>query len=158
MATKSVETRIKEKKIAEVINPKLVRAESTITLRQALDIMQKNKSGYIVVADANKVVGIFTEVDVTRKILANRVKLDLRISEFMTKNPSVLSPQDTVGHAMELMGDKRFYHIPLVNQENDLCGVLSVRTLIRFMAEFYPTEVFNLPPNSDQVMESQEGG
>ena len=76
----------------------------------------------------------------------------------MTPNPSVLSPEDSVLQAIKLMGENRFYHIPLVDQNHQLTGVISVRTLIRFLAAFYPNEVYNLPPVHDQIMETQEGG
>ena len=57
-----------------------------------------------------------------------------------------------------LMGEHRFYHIPLVDDRGELVNVISVRTLIRFLSEFYPTEVYNLPPRPDQVMRTPEGG
>ena len=80
------------------------------------------------------------------------------ISEVMTKDPVVLKPNDLVGTAIDLMGERRFYHIPLVNDQGELVNVLSVRTLIRFLGEFYPTEIYNLPPRPDQIVETQEGG
>jgi CBS domain-containing protein len=55
------------------------------------------------------------------------------------------------------MAERGFYHIPLVLNKQ-LTGILSVRTLIRFLAEFYPAEVYNLPPNPHQIMATPEGG
>ena len=46
----------------------------------------------------------------------------------------------------------------LVNEKGDLVNVLSVRTLIRFLSEFYPAEIYNLPPDPDQVLTPPEGG
>lgn len=158
MATKPVELLLKEKKIYQIINPRLIQSPSTITVRQAIDYMQQNKSGYIVIADKKKVVGIFTETDVVRKILDQNVDWDRPVSEFMTTAPACLSPKDSVGRAIDLMGTQRFYHIPLVDDSGYLTGVLSVRSLIRFLAEFYPVEVYNLPPDPDQIMSSAEGG
>ncbi len=158
MTKPSVETLLKEKKIYQVINPKCVTTHPDVSIKQAINVMQENKSGYIVVAEHNQCVGMFTETDVVRKILGKDVSWNAPIRDFMTKNPSVLSPNDPVGKAIELMGDNRFYHVPLVDANGNLSGVLSVRTLIRFLAEFYPTEVFNLPPDPNQVMTQPEGG
>ena len=158
MQKKPVTTLLKEKKIKEVINPRLVQAPPTITLKQAIKLMQERPSGYIVIAEKNKVVGIFTEVDVARRILGSQVDWNRPIRDFMTPKPMVLSPDDSVLQAIKLMGENRFYHIPLVDQNDELTGVISVRTLIRFLAAFYPTEVYNLPPVHDQIMETQEGG
>ncbi|OGX05261.1 MAG: hypothetical protein A3G87_06630 [Omnitrophica bacterium RIFCSPLOWO2_12_FULL_50_11] len=158
MAEKPVEVVLKEKKIYQITNPRFVQAPPDISIKQAIDLMQGNRSGYIIIAKDKKVVGIFTETDVVRKILDHDVDWSSPVSMFMTKDPAVLTPNDSVGKAISLMGKHRFYHIPLVDEKNELTNVLSVRTLIRFLAEFYPTEVYNLPPNPAQVMETPEGG
>ena len=120
--------------------------------------MHENRSGYVVVAKNKKVVGLFTETDIVWKILGQDVDWSRPIGDFMTKDPFCLTPQDSVGRAMSLMRDREVYHIPLVNEKKELVNVLSVRTLVRFLAEFYPTEVYNLPPKPEQVMETPEGG
>ena len=158
MANKAIEALLKEKKIYQVINPKCVTTHPDVSVKRAIEIMQENKSGYVVVAENNKCVGMFTETDVARKILGKDVNWGAPIRQFMTPNPCVLSPNEPVAKAIDMMGDHRFYHVPLVDAAGNLAGVLSVRTLIRFLAEFYPTEVFNLPPDPNQVMTSPEGG
>ena len=156
--TKSVEQVLKAKRIEEITTPKLVQAPPEISVKDGIDLMQKNRAGYIVVAKNKKVVGIFTENDVIKKILDKDVDWNLPICDFMTPNPPVLKPTDVVGTAIDLMGEKKVYHIPLVDDKGDLVNVLSVRTLTRFLAEFYPTEIYNLPPRPNQVMPTQEGG
>ena len=158
MATKSVETVIRAKKISEIINPRLVQAPPETSVKDGIAIMQKSKAGYIVVAKNKKVVGIFTETDVVQKILDRNVNWEDPIGTYMTKEPFVLKPTDTVGTAIDLMGQHKFYHIPLIDDKAELVNVLSVRTLIRFLAEFYPQEVYNLPPHPNQIMDTQEGG
>lgn len=158
MPTKSVESVIRAKKIGEVINPKLVQSPPEVSVKDAIKLMQENRAGYIVVAKNKRVVGVFTETDVAQKILDQDVNWDDPISKYMIKDPLVLKPTDTIGTAIDLMGEHRFYHIPLVNDQGELVNVLSVRTLIRFLAEYYPQEVYNLPPHPDQIMETPEGG
>ncbi len=157
-STKSVEALLKEKRISEIINPKLVQSAPDITIDQAVNLMLENKSGYIVIAKGKTVVGIFTETDFVRKVIDQNVDWKRPVSDFMTPEPKTLSPEDSVGQVIDLMGRYRFYHIPLVNDKNELVNVISVRTVIRFLAEFYPTEVYNLPPDPSQIMESAEGG
>ncbi len=150
---------VKSIKIGQIVNPRLIQAPPEISVRTAVEIMQNNKSGYIVVADhTRKVVGMFTETDVLNRVLGKKDAWTKPVAEFMTKSPIVLSVNDTVGRAIEIMGKNRFYHIPLVDDKGCLVNVISVRTLIRFLAEFYPTEIYNLPPKYDQTMETAEGG
>ena len=158
MAVKSVDAVLKAKRINEITNPKLVQATPDLSVKDAIELMQQNRAGYIVVAKNKKVVGIFTESDVVQKILERDVNWSDPISKYMTTDPLCLKPTDLVGTAIDLMGEKRLYHIPLVDDKGDLVNVLSVRTLIRFLGEFYPTEVYNLPPHPNQIMETPEGG
>lgn len=150
---------IKSIKIGQIINPRVIQAPPEITVKTAVEIMQNNKSGYIVVADhQHKVVGMFTETDVLTRVFGKKDVWKKPVSELMTKDPMTLSVKDKVGKAIELMGKNHFYHIPLVDERGKLVNVISVRTLIRFLAEFYPTEIYNLPPKYDQTMETAEGG
>ena len=158
MSSKSVDKLLKEKKISDIVNPRLIQAPSRTSLQAAVELMRKEQSAYIVVADGKKVVGMFTETDVIQKILNRAVDWTRPIKDFMTPDPMVLKPGDSVGQAIDLMAEHRVYHIPLVDGKNQLTGVLSVRTLIRFLAEFYPSEVYNLPPNLHQIMQTPEGG
>ncbi len=154
----SVNDLLRKKQIHEIINPRLVQTLPKISLRDAVEKMRENRSGYIVIATDGKVEGIFTEYDVLFKVLGKSIDWQKPVSDFMTADPIVLSPDDSVGEAIDVMGEHQFYHIPLVSDKNELVGILSVRSLIRFLAEFYPTEVFNLPPKIDQIMETPEGG
>src|SRR3990167_8011039 len=113
MATKSLETVIRAKKISEIINPRLVQAPPELSVKDGIALMQKDKAGYIVVAKSKKAVGIFTETDVVQKILDQDVNWGNPISQYMTKDPFVLKPTDTVGTAIDLMSSHRFNHIPL---------------------------------------------
>ncbi|MBI4388019.1 MAG: CBS domain-containing protein [Candidatus Omnitrophica bacterium] len=158
MPERSVEELLKEKKIYQIVNPKLVQAPPETSIKAAVELMQKNRSGYVVLSKNKKAVGVFTEDDVVTKILGQVVSWDRPVSEFMTKNWAALKMTDPVGAAIDLMGERRLYYIPLLNEKGELENVLSVRTLIRFLAEFYPTEIYNLPPKPNQVMETPEGG
>lgn len=157
-SAKEFEELLREKKIYQIINPRLVQAPPSITVRDAIKLMQDHKAGYIVIVEKKKCVGIFTETDVVRKILEQDVDWDKQVREFMTPDPVCLKPDDSVGTAIDVMGSNRFYHIPLVDDKGELVQVISVRTLIRFLAEYYAAEVLNLPPHPNQVMTSPEGG
>jgi CBS domain-containing protein len=158
--TPEVESLIKKTKIYQVTNPRLVHAPSSISIRQAIQIMQENRSSYIVIEDQNILKGIFTATDVATRVLGHVIDWERPVAEVMTTNPVTLHYTDTVEQAMEYMAKYRCDHIPLIHEgsKNELAGVLSVRSLIRFLAEFYPTEVLNLPPDPNQVMKTPEGG
>ena len=157
--TKKIEDILKEKKIYQILRPKCVWASPKITLREALNLMHREKSGYIIAADEHlKVVGTFTERNVLMQVLKPRVSLNEPMSKYMRANPVTLKKTDTVGQAINVMHENSVRHIPLVDDLGQLVGVLSARTIINFLAELFPTEVFNLPPRSNQTFHTAEGG
>jgi CBS domain-containing protein len=158
MPEKKIEEIVKSKKIGEIVSPKLVQAPPETPVREALELMQKNRSGYIVVAKNRKVAGLFTETDFVRQVLEKDVDWGRPIRDFMNPEPATLTMTDEVGTAIDLMGRNYVYYIPLVDEKKELVNVISVRTLIRFLAAFYPEAVYNLPPRPDQVSTTQEGG
>ena len=159
MPPKSIEEVLKETKIHEILRPKLVTAQPGISLRQALDLMRAEKAGYIVVADRHlKVTGLFTEREVLMKVLCKGVSLDEPIDRYMKTPVKTLMKSATVGEAIKFMNDEKVRHIPLVDEFGQMNGVLSIRTIVAFLAELFPVEVFNLPPKADQIHDQAEGG
>ncbi len=158
MARKPIKDLLKENKVTVVSHAQCIQASPNLSIGQTIELMRNNKSGYVLLVDGGQVTGIFTEVDVVRKILCSTVDWSKPVRTVMTQNPSVLTQADSVGTAIDLMGKERFYHIPLVDEKKNLAGIISVRSVIKFLAEFYPTEVYNLPPDPHQVMNTQEGG
>ena len=159
MPAKTIEEILRDTKIYQILRPKLVTAPPELTLQEALDLMHREKAGYIVVADSHlKVVGLFTERDVLMKVLKPGVSLDEPMANYMVHNPPALSKTDTVGTAIDFMKQHNVRHIPLVDELGQMNGILSVRTIVNFLAELFPTEVFNLPPKPNQIAETVEGG
>lgn len=159
MPAQSIEDILKTTKIYQILRPKLVTSPPDRTLKDALDLMHREKAGYIVVADAHlKVVGMFTEREVLMNVLKPGVSLNEPVSKYMRKDVHTLSKSDTVGQALKAMYDFSIRHVPLVDDYGQMNGVLSIRTIVTFLAELLPTEIFNLPPRADQMHETVEGG
>lgn len=158
MATKPIEKLIRETTLEQVSKTKFLQCSPETPVGKAIEQMQALKSGYIAVTQDKKLIGLFTENDVVKKILEQDLDWNRPVREFVEPNPIVLTPKDSVAVAIARMGEHRIYHIPLVNEKQELVEVLSVRALIRLLAEFYPAEVLNLPPKPNQLMETVEGG
>ena len=159
MPGKTIEEILKDTKIYQILRPKLVTAGPDISLQEALDLMHGQRAGYIVVADAHlKVIGMFTEREALMNVLRKGVSLSEPLSKYMRTDVHTLSKSDTVGAALDAMLQFNIRHVPLVDEFGQMNGVLSIRTVVNFLAELFPTEVFNLPPRSDQIHETVEGG
>ena len=158
-APKNIEDILKETKIYQILRPKCVNSAPDITVQEALDLMHRERSGYIVIRDEHlRVLGLFTERDVLMKVLCPGVNLSEPLKKYMNTELVALSKSDTVGAALNAMKKYNVRHIPLVDEMGQMTGVLSVRTIANFLSELFPTEVFNLPPKSDQTFHTAEGG
>ncbi len=157
--SKNIEDILKETKIYQILRPKCVNCAPEFSLQEALDLMHHEKSGYIVIRDEHlRVLGMFTERDVLMKVMCPGVDLNEPVKKYMNTEFVELSKSDTVGTAINAMKKYSIRHIPLVDEVGQMTGVLSVRTIANFLSELFPTEVFNLPPKSDQSYPAAEGG
>ena len=160
MATaKSIEEVLKETKIYQILRPKLVMALPSLPLQEALDLMHHERSGYIVIADEHsKLVGMFTEREVLMNVMKPGVSMSDPVEKYMRRDVHPLKKTDTVGEALDLMNKFSIRHIPLLDEFGQVNGILSIRTIVSYMSELFPTGVFNLPPKSDQIHDRAEGG
>ncbi|MGI8896866.1 MAG: CBS domain-containing protein [Pyrinomonadaceae bacterium] len=131
--------------------------EPSDSLSKAIEVMKQDEGGCAIVCEYGRVAGIFTERDVLTKIIGESVDMNDPVSKWMSPVVATLSPDATIGDAVAMMTEKSYRNIPLV-KDGQLAGSISVFDVISYLAESYPKETMNLPPNPDQVMDSEHGG
>jgi len=101
------------------------------TVRQ----MNMHNIGCLLVTDAeDKLIGIFTERDVLNRVAGLVDDLAaVTIGEIMTKNPITLTSDLPIAHAVNLMSNHGFRHLPLVDDQDRPVGIISFRDVIRFL-------------------------
>ncbi len=125
-----------------------ITVEIDTTVQDAVHLMQTKRIGCVLVTSHNKLLGIFTERDVLKKILG--AAFDLRstpITEVMTTNPQALNEDDTIAYALNFMDLGGYRHIPLVNDNFEPVGLVSVKDIVSYLVEHFADEVLNLPPH-----------
>jgi len=117
---------------------------STITVADAVAEMNKNKIGCVVIIDAGRIVGIFTERDVLRRIVGDGVDAKTTaVGDVMTKDVITIPPNTTVEQTMVLFADKRCRHIPVVDSGR-LVGLISIGDISRWVADASRAEADHL--------------
>jgi CBS domain-containing protein len=106
------------------------------TVIEAVNAMEKNRVGAVAVVEQGFLKGIFTERDVMRRVvLAKRNPETTTMSEVMT-TPVQTVPSDTSRHeALVMMIEKHIRHLPIVDQEGRILGMLSIRNLLQRRVE-----------------------
>ena len=128
------------------------------SVRHVIETVQRHQFGAVLVCDQDRPVGIITERDVLMKVVARDVDYDSPVERFMTPAPRTLTAEHTVGEAIALMNNEGFRNIPIVDADTGVAVALfRVRDVIYHLAEAFPEHVLNLPPRSDQRMETPEG-
>lgn len=116
--------------VKHIMVENVVTANSNITVKRAIETLYEKHIGSIVVVDDDeKCVGIFTERDVIR-VVAKNAQLNQPIDKVMTKNVVTIQEETLLDEARRLIVAHRIRHLPVVNQENKLVGLLSVRWLL----------------------------
>ena len=89
--------------------------------------------GAVIVMEGEALAGILTERDVLRAVAAG-IQDETIVSDWMTRDPETMAPDDTTQHAAVLMIHGGFRHLPLV-EGDDVVGMLSIRDLMRVVLD-----------------------
>lgn len=137
------------RKIADVIrNQQILTAEPGLTVSEAASQMSRNHVGAIMVVADERLIGIFTERDALNRVLAaNRHADEVTLAEVMTPDPATMTPDRPLGHALHLMYEGGYRHVPIVEAGRPV-GMVSARDalgaeLVDFEGELARREEIN---------------
>jgi CBS domain-containing protein len=102
------------------------------TVYSALQVMADNNIGAVLVLEGSRIAGILSERDYARKvILEQRSSMDTKVADIMTAEVVTVGPDDDVDRCMNLMTDGRFRHLPVVEGDGNLVGLVSIGDVVR---------------------------
>jgi CBS domain-containing protein len=99
------------------------------SLGEAAARMAERGVGAVVILEGDSIAAILTERDVMKAVAAGNDG-SAPVSEWMTKRPDTIEPDDTTDHAATLMIHGGFRHLPVV-EEGKVVGIVSIRDLMR---------------------------
>jgi len=99
----------------------------------AIDAMAEKNYGAILVTKQGKLSGIFTERDILRKVAAKRKNVEkTKLKDVMTANPKTATANDNVSDCLRRMSQGRFRHMPVIDEEGKVTGMLSQGDFVAF--------------------------
>ncbi|HEX5370982.1 MAG TPA: CBS domain-containing protein [Dehalococcoidia bacterium] len=138
--------------------PPLISVPTTATVGAALDAVQKHGKGYVLIVDDGRPRGILSQREVLMKIVARDVKYDSNVMEYISKIPVTLTARERISRAIKVMIAEGVDNIPIVDGDGRATAVLRAVDVIQFLAEAFPEQLLNLPPDPHQTLSKPEGG
>lgn len=106
-----------------VTDVKTIEQESTV--QEAAKEMVKNRVGSLIVVKETRLVGIVTEDDILKKVVAeNKNPSKVRVKEIMTRKVIMIDPNEDLDYALEIMKSKKIKKLPVV-AGNKLIGIVT---------------------------------
>jgi CBS domain-containing protein len=107
---------------------------SDASVYSAIELMADKRVGALLVIDGTDLVGVISERDYARKvILQGKASHDTFVREIMTPSPITITCDTTVDEAMRTMVDNRIRHLPVLNKDGSVAGVLSIGDLVKWI-------------------------
>ena len=112
----------------------VVMDSSEETLAEAAARMREQQTGSLLVMDADRLLGIFTERDLLKAIASGLDPKQATIKDIMTTDLVTVEPTTTLREAAHIMASKWIRHLPVIDQEK-VVGVISQRDLTGVVAQ-----------------------
>ena len=98
----------------------------------ALALMAEKNIGALLVMEDERLIGIISERDYARKVvLAGRVSKETLVGDVMSTTVIFAEPSETVEECMALMTEKRIRHLPVIQDDGKLLGMVSIGDLVK---------------------------
>jgi len=132
--------------------------ESGTPVRETIARMRAEQGRAALIVRDGKLVGIFTERDVLRRVALVAEAMHGPIDAVMTDAPIAVAPDRSAAAALWLMDDHHFRNLPVVDDQGRIVGDMTYAAIIRYLAARYPVEVLNRPLRPEQYADEAEGG
>jgi CBS domain-containing protein len=112
------------------------------TVIEAVRRMEQDRVGAVAIVRGDALVGMFTERDLmTRVVLAGKDATTTKVAEVMTADVMSVAPDTSIAGALRLMVERHFRHLPIVDGDKKLLGMLSMRHLLRQRVDILTSEL-----------------
>jgi CBS domain-containing protein len=119
---------------------KLIMVSKETTVSEAAGLMASKNAGAVLVIDNQQLVGIFTERDAVFRVLAmGKDAVSTQLRDVMTAAPSTVAGSTSYGHALLLMHEKGFRHVPVVDGDR-VIGIVASRNAMDPQLEEFVSE------------------
>jgi CBS domain-containing protein len=127
--------------VKSLVEPKkLILLPPETTVSEAARRMAAKNTGAVLVMENDVLIGIFTERDAVFRVLAKGQDAQTTLlREVMTPGPATVPPNTSYGHALLIMQERRFRHVPVV-ENGHVLGIVAARNAMDPQLEEFVSE------------------
>ncbi len=153
----NVETSLKHEKIRHLDLTEFSIVSSGTPVREVVEQLRHERHNCALVTDGGALVGIFTDRDVLFKVVTDSAVWEQPIDNLMTAAPTTAHPDEPAEDALDMMNTGHFRNVPVVDAAGQVLGNVTHYAFIKFLADHFPQEIYNLPPDNS-IHEDRYGG
>ena len=120
--------------VKDLMTKNVVTIDANKTVVEAAALMSENDIGDLIVMDNNTPVGIVTERDFVRRVLAEGKSTESKVSEVMTRPLKVIDPDAPIKEAARRMVNKRIRRLPVI-KDNKLVGIITAADFAKHLSK-----------------------
>ena len=117
-------------KVKDLMKKDFPISDESESLKEAIIKMSEGKLGHILFMDNNKIKAVLSDGDLRRAMMSEDFDLNEKAIKFATKNPKVINENTLASDALKFMEDNKIQFLPVVNDKNEVVGVLHLHHLV----------------------------
>jgi CBS domain-containing protein len=117
-------------KVKDIMTKNVVSISADKSVYEAAGLMGETHVGCLVIVDGETPIGIVTERDIVRRVVAKKLPLETEVSEIMSKSLVTIEPDASLKTAARLMSTNKIRRLPVMKQ-NRLVGILVASDFVR---------------------------
>ena len=125
--------------VKDIMTKEVVTIDNSKTVFEAAELMSTKSVGCLIVVVQAFPVGIITERDIVRRIVAKRSSIDTKVTEVMTKTLITVEPDTSLKEAARVMSNNKIRRLPVL-KNNKLVGIVVASDFVRNVGKKTTTE------------------
>ncbi len=122
-----------------------------------IENMRVSKRNCVLVTRDDRLVGIFTDRDVLRKVVDRPDLWGNPVDDFMTSAVPKVDADTHAADAMALMDLKQVRDVPVVGAGGEVVGNFTYYSVVNFLADTFPADIYNRPPEPNRFAHRRHG-
>lgn len=124
-------------KVCDAMTRKAIVVDEVDTVSLCSEEMEKHQVGAVLVRNDEKLVGVITEQDIVRKVVAKgKSPVDVAAKDIMSTNIVNISPEEDVFDALSKMRNLNIRHLPVIT-DGKMIGLLALKDILRIQPQMF---------------------